>query len=145
MSFLLVVTKEVRWSTGHVMGKTRYSNRPGSKSKQTQQISHRPIKCHSCLWFQIGTKVNGSRHGTKPLLKPTGIQIATKPLPGPIDREHRKLIGLLKDDFFGCELQFLLSGVLAAFQNLNHKLQGRLTDVLSIQASKSSNMVQNVF
>ena len=44
----------------------------------TQQVSHRPIKCQSRLWSQIGTKVNGSHHGDNPLLRPTGIQIATK-------------------------------------------------------------------
>ena len=44
----------------------------------TQQISHRPIKCQSRLWSQRGTKVNGSHHGDNPLLRPTGIQIATK-------------------------------------------------------------------
>ena len=44
----------------------------------TQQVSHRPIKCQSRLWSQRGTKVNGSNHGANPLLRPTGIQIATK-------------------------------------------------------------------
>ena len=44
----------------------------------TQKVSHRPIKCQSRLWSQIGTKVNGSHHGDNPLLRPTGIQIATK-------------------------------------------------------------------
>ena len=44
----------------------------------TQQVSHRPIKCQSRLWSQRGTKVNGSHHGDIPLLRPTGIQIATK-------------------------------------------------------------------
>ena len=38
----------------------------------------RPIKCQSRLWSQRGTKVNGSHHGDNPLLRPTGIQIATK-------------------------------------------------------------------
>ena len=42
------------------------------------QVSHRPIKCQSRLWSQRGTKVNGSPHGDNPLLRPTGIQIATK-------------------------------------------------------------------
>ena len=32
----------------------------------------------SRLWSQRGTKVNGSHHGDNPLLRPTGIQIATK-------------------------------------------------------------------
>ena len=44
----------------------------------TQQVSHRPIKCQSRLWSQRGTKVHGSHHGDNPLLRPTGIQIATK-------------------------------------------------------------------
>ena len=43
----------------------------------TQQVSHRPIKRQSRLWSQRGTKVNGSHHGDNPLLRPTGIQIAT--------------------------------------------------------------------
>ena len=44
----------------------------------TQQVSHRPINCQSRLWSQRGTKVNGSHHGGNLLLRPTGIQIATK-------------------------------------------------------------------
>ena len=44
----------------------------------TQQVSHRPTKCRSRLWSQRGTKVNGSHRGDNPLLKPRGIQIATK-------------------------------------------------------------------
>ena len=44
----------------------------------TQQVSHRPVKCQSRLWSQRGKKVNGSHHGDNPLLRPTGIQIATK-------------------------------------------------------------------
>ena len=44
----------------------------------TQQVSYRPIKCQSRLWSQRGTKVNGSHHGDYPLLRPAGIQIATK-------------------------------------------------------------------
>ena len=34
--------------------------------------------CQSGTWSQRGTKVNGSYHGDNPLLRPTGIQIATK-------------------------------------------------------------------
>ena len=34
--------------------------------------------CQSGAWSQRGTKVNGSHHGDNPLLRPTGIQIATK-------------------------------------------------------------------
>ena len=45
----------------------------------TQQVIQRPIKCQSRLWSQRGTKkVNESHHGDHPLLRPTGIQIATK-------------------------------------------------------------------
>ena len=34
--------------------------------------------CQSGTWSQRGTKVNGSHHCDNPLLRPTGIQIATK-------------------------------------------------------------------
>ena len=34
--------------------------------------------CQSGTWSQRGTKVNASYHGNNPLLRPTGIQIATK-------------------------------------------------------------------
>ena len=34
--------------------------------------------CQSGTCSQRGTKVNGSHHGDNPLLRPTGIQIATK-------------------------------------------------------------------
>ena len=34
--------------------------------------------CQSGTWSHRGTKVNGSYHGDNPLLRPTGIQIATK-------------------------------------------------------------------
>ena len=34
--------------------------------------------CQSGTWSLRGTKVNGSHHGDNPLLRPTGIQIATK-------------------------------------------------------------------
>ena len=34
--------------------------------------------CQSGTWSQRGTKVNGSHHVDNPLLRPTGIQIATK-------------------------------------------------------------------
>ena len=59
-----------------------------------QRVSHRPTKCQSRLWSQRGTEVNGSHHGDNPLPKPTGIQIATKLISGPTNREHRKLIGV---------------------------------------------------
>ena len=44
----------------------------------TQQVSHRPIKYQSRLWSQRGTKFNRLHNGDNPLLRPTGIQIATK-------------------------------------------------------------------
>ena len=53
-----------------------------------------PTNYRSCSWSQRGTKVNGSRPGEDPLLKPRGIQVAIKFLPGPTNREHRKLIGI---------------------------------------------------
>ena len=34
--------------------------------------------CQSGTWSQRGTKVNGPHHGDNQLLRPTGIQIATK-------------------------------------------------------------------
>ena len=34
--------------------------------------------CQSGTWSQRGTKVNGSHLGGNPLIRPTGIQIATK-------------------------------------------------------------------
>ena len=48
------------------------------KTTVAQQVSHRPIKGQSRLWSQIGTKVNGSHRGDNQLLRPTGIEIATK-------------------------------------------------------------------
>ena len=44
----------------------------------TQQVRHRPIKSQCRLWSQRGIKVNGSNRGDNSLLRPTGIQIATK-------------------------------------------------------------------
>ena len=44
-------------------------------------LNHTPSNirgCQSGTWSQRGTKVNGSRHGDNPLLRPTRIQIATK-------------------------------------------------------------------
>ena len=43
-----------------------------------QQVSHRHIECQSRSWSQRGTKVNGSHHDDNPLLRPIGVQIATK-------------------------------------------------------------------
>ena len=47
----------------------------------TDRASTIPSNIHGCqsgTWSQRGTKVNGSHHGDNPLLRPTGIQIATK-------------------------------------------------------------------
>ena len=47
----------------------------------TDRASTMPSTIHGCqsgTWSQRGTKVNGSHHGDNPLLRPTGIQIATK-------------------------------------------------------------------
>ena len=91
----------------------------------TQQVSHRPIECQSRSWSQRGTKVNGSRHGDNSLLKPTGIQIATKSLPGftTLKKTYRR-----QEYVFGYELQLLLSGVLPILQKLNYKLQRTLSE-----------------
>ena len=62
----------------------------------TQQVSYMPIKCQSRSRSQKCAKVNGSHHGDKPLLKPTGIQFATISLPCPTTPEHRKLITALR-------------------------------------------------
>ena len=48
----------------------------------TQQVSHKTYHMPIRLWSQRGTKVNGSPHGDNSLLRPTGIQIATKSLCG---------------------------------------------------------------
>ena len=48
----------------------------------TDRASTIPSNIRGCRsgtsWSQRGTKVNGSHHGDNPLLRPTGIQIATK-------------------------------------------------------------------
>ena len=41
-------------------------------------ISSNVRGCQSGTWSQRGTKVNGAHHGDNPLLRPIGIQIATK-------------------------------------------------------------------
>ena len=55
------------WTTGDATEETTV----------TQQVSHWPVKCQARLWSQRGTKVNGPHHGDNPLLRRTGIQIAT--------------------------------------------------------------------
>ena len=49
-----------------------------------------------------------------------------------------------QDDVFGFELQFLLSGLLPVFQNLNYELQRRLSDVLPNQESIKRDPAQKV-
>ena len=61
--------------------KTQKNKAPDSQTSQATcrtQVSHRPIKCQSRLLAQRGTKVNVSHRGDNPLLRPEGIQIATK-------------------------------------------------------------------
>ena len=41
----------------------------------------------------VGRSTGQSHHGDSPLLKPTGMQVATKPLLDPTNGEHRKRIG----------------------------------------------------
>ena len=57
-----------------------------------QEVSLRSIKFQTRSWSQRGTKVNRSHHGANPLIRPREIQIATKSLSSPTNREHRKLI-----------------------------------------------------
>ena len=103
-----------------------------------QQVSHRPIKCQSRSWSprRVMT-VNGSHSGESPLLESTGIQFVTKSMLGTTNGEHRKLIGVKTMSLFGYGVQFVLLclGVLPVFQNLNYKLQRRLSDVLPDQQS----------
>ena len=72
--------------------------------------------------------MNGSHHGDNPLLKPTGIQIATEPSPaGPIIRTTPGTYPR-QDPVSGHELPgtaFPLSGVLPAFQNLSYNTSYR--------------------
>ena len=100
-----------------------------------QQVSHRPIKYKSRSWSPRVTTVNESHNGESPLIKSTGIQFATKYMLGTTNGEHRKVIGVKTMSFFGYEVQFVLFRVLPAFQNLNRKLQRRLSDVLPNQQS----------
>ena len=51
---------------------------PGSSTIELPSVFAESIKYQSRLWSQRGTNVNGSHHGDNPLLRPTGIHIATK-------------------------------------------------------------------
>ena len=57
---------------------------------------------------------------------------------GTTNGEHRKLIGVKTMSLFGYGMQFLPSGVLPVFWNLNYKLQKRLSGVLPKQQSRQS-------
>ena len=52
--------------------------------------------CQSGTWSQSGMKVKRVTlcHSGHPLLKQTGIRVATKPFPGPTTREHRELVSI---------------------------------------------------
>ena len=102
--------KKLRWHNESAIALFKYQSRSRSQGR---------------------TKVNGSHHGDNPLLRPTGIQIATKSLPDPTNREHGKLVGV-KTMSLGTNYSFsaVWSGVLPAFQHLNYKLQRRSSDVL---------------
>ena len=65
------------------------------------------------------------------------IQIATKSMLGTstTNGEYRKLIGVKTMSLFGYDVQFVLFRVFPVFQNLNYKLQRRLSDVLPNQQS----------
>ena len=97
------------------------------------------FRCLSKFAFQcsvIQQRYGSSSRSTCFLhFKLKGIQIATQPMPGTINREHRKLIGVKMMSLFGYGIQFLLSGVLPVFQNLNYNLQKILSDVLPNQQS----------
>ena len=99
-----------------------------------------------------------SFHGDNPLLKETGTQNVTKPLTGPTNREHRKLIGVKKTSlgtnyifyclecvffpfildvkFVGCTSRGVKTAA-SISSNTSYKLsyRKRLSDVLPIQQS----------
>ena len=110
-------------------------------------------------------RCNGSHHGDNPLLRPTtGIQIATKYLPGPTNREHhRKHIGV-KTMYLGINyslfllstmLQRRLSGRLAAHPTKSSKVRDKklassqsytkTSHVDTLQAMASTNNVKTIF
>ena len=90
-------------------------------------------------WPQRGTVLDkgqrGSHHGDSTLLKPLGIQIATKSFPGPTTREHWELIGVKKMSLgTNHSSLYCLKCCLPVFQNLSYKLQrglGCLSDELA--------------
>ena len=98
----------------------------------TQRVSHKSIKCQSRSRLQRGTTVSVSQHGDNPLLKSTGIHIATKSLPGPITQEHRKLIGVSA------------IGWLGGSDKLCDAQQGKTPDSCLISPIKSRFSIRNV-
>ena len=93
-----------------------------------------------CLFkFAFKCSVTQQRYGSSSRstccldFKLTGIQIATKSMLRTTNVEHWQLIGVKKMSLFGYGMQFLLSGVLPVFHNLNYNLQKRLSDVLPNQ------------
>ena len=130
--------KEVLKSTGHIMVTARYSDRQWSKSGQEVM--------QSGTWSQRNTKINGSHHHCdNALLKPTGIQIATKSLPVSISPEYRKLIGV-KTMSLGTDYSFYCLECCQhfVFYNLNYELK-RKTVWCAAHPTKSSKVTQNVF
>ena len=112
------------------------------ETMMTQPASHRSINFQCRSWSRRGTKVNGLHHGDSSLLKPTEIQIATKPSPGPPPKTLETF--RRENHVLGYELQFLLSGVLPVFHDQNYKLQRRRLMCCLIRR-KSSKIIQNVF
>ena len=109
----------------------------------TQQVSHRPIKCQSRSWSQTGTKDNGSHHGDNPLLKPTGIQIATKSFSGPTNRKYRKFIYTSRRCFWA---RTAASTVWSAASISESELQPiEKTAWCAAHPPKSSKVIQKVF
>ena len=82
------------------------------------------MKRQSRSWSQRGTKkVNGSHRSDNSLLRPTGIQIATKPpvrSNQPITSETCRR----QDNVFGYELRFLLSGFTKVIKSESKKFSG---------------------
>ena len=68
----------------------------------TQQVSHRPIKRYYRGHKEL--RPSTSHNGESPLLKPAGIQFATKSMLGTTSGEHRKLIGVKTTSLFGYEV-----------------------------------------
>ena len=85
--------------------------------------------------------VNGLHHGDNPPLKPPGIRIATKYLPGPTTREHRKLIRI-KTMPLGTNYSF--HGVLQVFQKIYYQSLDSKSFPRAVQGM-TSDQCQNKF